>query len=569
MAVTRRVIEPRLRKIGVLGSVESAGEQAEVLAELASATDGDTLEVDFYDADWLAPGLIESLAQSLDRGVRLKIVTYHSLLGHSLMRLGFTVHQVTAKPANRPFAGCKAIAMGGSANSLSVILEIVAQLPLSDCVLFIAQHVSEDQPNLLDRLLQVRTNYRVLMPHHLVPIEPGTIYVAPPGHHMKVSQGLIYLTHDRKMQFARPSIDILFESLAHEYGDQALGILLCGYGRDGATGCAALKNVGGLVLVEAPDACADAKTMPEAAIEAGACSHIFRQAAIASVAAAAALGEQAAPNGELLDMFLNALWEQHNYDFRGYQRASLERRLRVLMSQFGLPGFCDFQLAVLSDSALFNRMVAEISVGVTSFFRHPEQFRALRNEVLPYLASFPILKVWSAGCATGEEAYSMAILLDEMGLLTNSRIFATDSNFYLLELAKSGLFPLPSLEASRENYLKSGGLESFDANFQCTTRYLCIRKQLLQNLIFYRHSLAVSAVFNEFQLIVCRNVMIYFDAELQHRIFDCFVRSLHRDGFLVLGPQDGLAHMASLHGFVPAATGSHIYRLTEGAQHGR
>jgi chemotaxis protein methyltransferase CheR len=569
MAVTLRVNQSRLRKIGILGRVESAEEQAEVLAEMALAAEGDTLEVDFYDADWLSPAVIAALAHCLDRNVQLKIVTYHSLLGHSLMRLGFSVRQVAAKRAERPFAGCKAIAMGGSANSLDMILEIIAQLPLSDCTIFIAQHIAEEHTNLLDKLLQVRTSYRVVMPHHLVPIEPGAIYIAPPGRHMKIAQGLIYLTQDRKAQFARPSIDLLFESLALEFGDKVLGILLCGYGKDGVAGCAALKNAGSVVLIEDPKSCADAKAMPEAAIQADAFSPVLRPSAIASIAVAATSGEQAAPSGKLLDMFLHAIWEHYNYDFRGYQRASLERRLKVLMSQFGMSGFCDFQLAVLSDPALFNRMVAEISVGVSSFFRHPEQFLALRREVLPYLASFPILKIWSAGCATGEEPYSMAILLDELGLLGNSRIFATDSNFYLLELAKSGLFPLSSLEASRENYLKSGGAGDFDANFDRSKHYLSIRKPLLQNLIFYRHSLAASAVFNEFQLIVCRNVMIYFDSELQHRILDCFVRSLHRDGFLVLGPQDGLAHMASLHGFVPIAAGLHIYRLTEGTAHAR
>jgi chemotaxis protein methyltransferase CheR len=569
MAVTLRVNQSRLRKIGILGHVESAEEQAEVLAEMALAIEGDTLEVDFYDADWLAPAVIAAMAQCLDRNVQLKIVTYHSLLGHSLMRLGFQVRQIAAQRAERPFAGCKAIAIGGSANSLDVILEIIPHLPLNNCILFIAQHVPEEHINLLDKLLQVRTDCRVVIPHHLVPAEPGTIYVAPPGRHMRIAQGLIYLTQDRKTQFARPSIDILFESLALEFGEKVLGILLCGYGQDGVAGCLALKNAGGVVLIEEPKSCGDAKAMPEAAIQADAFSLILRQPAIASIAAVAASGEQAAPNGELLDMFLNAIWEHYHHDFRGYQRASLERRLKALMSQFGISGFCDFQLAVLSDPALFNRMVAEISVGVSSFFRHPEQFLALRHEVLPYLASFPFLKVWSAGCSTGEEPYSMAILLDELGLLGNSRIFATDSNFYLLELAKGGLFPLSSLEASRENYLKSGGSGDFDAHFGSCRHYLSIRESLLGNLNFYRHSLAASAAFNEFQLIVCRNVMIYFDSELQHRILDCFVRSLHREGFLVLGPQDGLAHMASLHGFVPIAAGSHIYRLTEGAAHAR
>ena len=558
----------KLPRMGVLGTLESAPEQAELMAQLALAGSGDALQLDFYDADTLAPELIAALAGCLDRGVRLKIVAYHSLLGHCLLRLGLPVQQFVGPRPSAPQAPYQALALAGSANSLDKMLSIVGHLPLAEVAVFVAQHVAEDQVNLLDQLLQVRTAYRVLMPQHLVPVAPGTIYVAPPGHHMKVAHGLVYLTRDRKIEFARPSIDALFESLAGEYGERALAVLLCGFGQDGVAGCAALKKAGACVIVEDADDCAAARVLPAAARAAGAFDYVLKHAAIASVAAAAVGAAQAEPAGPLLDLFLDALWQQYGYDFRGYQRDSLTRRFKTLMGQFGTPVFCDFQRAVLSDPLLFERLVAEISVGVTGFFRHPEQFQLLREEVLPYLRSFPVIKLWSAGCATGEEAYSLAILLDELGLLEKSRLFATDLNHYLLALAKSALFPLATLDSSRDNYRKSGGQGAFDTHVDIGARYLSLKPRLRKNTLFYRHSLVDSGIFNEFQLIVCRNVLIYFDVDLQKKVLERFARSLHRDGFLLLGPQDGLSHLARLQGFEPHAQGSHLYRLREGFANG-
>jgi len=568
VAITLRSDKNRQRSLGILGRVAMAAEQDELLAELTLGGKGDSLELDFYDANTLSAPLIAALAQCLERGMNLRIVTYHCLLGHALLRLGFPVHQVGVKQEHVPIADCRALALAGSANSLTLILEIAARLPLAACALFIVQHVGEDQPPLLEKLVRERTAYRVRSPHHLEPVELGTIYIAPCAHHLKVMQGKIHLTEDAKVQYARPSIDILFESLALEYGEKVLAILSCGYGKDGVAGCVALERAGACVLVQSPEECGDATPMPDAAKDARAFRQVLHRSSIVSVAAAVMSGQQAGPSGELLEMFLEALWQQYSYDFRSYQRASLERRLRVLMNQFGLPGFCDFQLAIFSDPLLFDRMVAEISVRVTSFFRHPEQFHTLRTEVLPYLASFPVLKLWSAGCATGEEAYSLAILLEELGLLDKSRLFATDSNSYLLEIAHSGLYPSDVLDESAKNYRSSGGAKSFDSYVEPGNLYLTMQERMRQNTIFYHHSLVDSGVFNEFQLIVCRNVLIYFDSELQNKVLDCFVRSLHREGFLVLGPQDGVAILAREHGFVPISKGASIYRLGEGATYG-
>ena len=553
------------RRIGVLGHLDSAAERAELQGLIDPAAFPGPVHVDFYDADVLPPEVLAALARRLDAGAPLKLVAYHGLLVHSLIRLGLPAQQVATERQHAPLNGCQALALAGSANSLEKILEIVSHLPVAQVAVFVAQHVAEDQVNLLDQLLRVRTEYRVLMPQHLVPVVPGTLYVAPPGHHMKVAHGLVYLTRDPKIMYARPSIDALFESLAGEYGPRVVVALLCGFGADGVDGCAALRKAGACVIVEDPEDCQDARILPEGARQAGHFDHILKLPAITSLAAVAVQGEQGQPAGPLLELFLEGLWGQYGYDFRGYQRDSLERRLRNLISQFGLADFCGLQRAVFSDPVLFQRMVAELTVGVTEFFRHPEQFRALRQEVLPYLDSFPVIKVWSAGCATGEEPYSLAMLLEEMGLLAKTRLFATDLNHYLLDLAKSALYPLSVLPVSRSNYLLGGGSGAFDDFVDLLPRFLAVKGHLAKAPLIHQHSLVDGGVFNEFQLILCRYVMIYFDEATQRRILQRFARSMHPNGFLMLGPKDGLLHVARSEGFMPMAPDSHIYRFQERA----
>ncbi len=558
----------KLARIGVLGTLELRADQLKLVKLLQSTKTGVPHQLDFYDADSVPPDIISALADCLDRSVALKILSYHPLLTHNLMRLGIPAQQVNIKAPPAASQARKALALAGSANSLDKILHIIEALPLSQVSIFIVQHVMENQINLLDQLLRVRTQYQVVMPQHLMAVAAATIYVAPPGHHMKVAHGLIYLTRDGHVQYARPSIDVLFGSLASEYGADVMAVLLCGFGRDGVDGCGALKQTGACVIIEDGDDCGDACVLPQAAIESGQYEQIMKLPVITSVAAAAICSREESASGVHLTLFIEALWSRYSYDFRGYQPESLQRRVHNIMMQTGLPHFFDFQLALFSDQAIFERMLAEISVCVTAFFRHPEQCQLLREQVFPYLASFPLIKCWSAGCATGEEPYSLAILLDELGLLNRSRLFATDFNAYLIEIAKSGLYPVKLLETSQHNYHKSAGPARFDNFIEPESRYLRIKHHLIASTLFHLHSLVDEGIFNEFQLIICRNVMIYFKPELQQKILQRFARSLHRDGFLVLGPQDGLHHLAIAAGFIPYIKGSHIYRLNNGGLYG-
>jgi chemotaxis protein methyltransferase CheR len=561
----------KLSKVAVLGQLDQPGECEQLLGILAAyrtkfARHNTVLELDFYDAEQLPVEIIEAVSYLLAAPLPVKIVVYRDALAHTLARLGITFRKATSYPLLSPLAECKAVVMAGSAQSLDKILHIISCLPETEVVIFIAQHIREDQINLLDKLLKVVTHYRVVMPQHLMPVEVGTIYVAPPAHHLKVAHGLIYLTRDRKIQFARPSIDVLFESVAAEYGKHALAVLLCGFGQDGVKGCATLKAVGACVIIENGEECHEAAVLPNHARQAGHFDHSLSCAAIASVIAAAVSGAKAAPATRLQQLFLQAIKADYGYDLLGYHHDSLERRIKSMMISFGVSSFCDFQRLVLSDGKLFQRLISELSVSVTAFFRHPEQMKLLREEILPYLASFSLLKIWSAGCATGEEPYSLRFLLQELGLLEKSRIFATDINPYLLTLAKMRLFPLDELKTSRDNYSGSGGVLGFDRYITAYPHFFKITEQLGKPILFHRHSLTQDGVFNEFALIICRNVLIYFDAQTQQQVLRCFANSLHADGFLLLGSQDGLQNAARLAGFIPYKTGSHVYKLPAGGK---
>ncbi|GAB6041262.1 CheR family methyltransferase [Endothiovibrio diazotrophicus] len=547
-----------IRRIEVLGLLDQEEERS-ALAEAVHPSGWVRCEVSFYDARTLPAAAVDALAGVLWSGRALKIHAYHTYLAHFLLRLGLPAVTVPSHSMRDAQAATRAVVLGGSAESLDKIIHIVERLPLSDATVFIVQHVLEDEENHLDRLLRSRTDYTVVMPHHLMEIQPATIYIAPPGHHLKVAHGRVYLTRDRKVQYARPSLDVLFESVAHEYGEHAMAVLLCGFGQDGVKGMATLKAKGATVIVEESSDCVDAHVLPDHGRASGHYDHAFHRQEIAAFLAAALVGRERQPSSTLVDLLLEALYVRYGYDFRGYQRGTVERRLDKLARLRGNHDFFELVRELLAEPESFERLFLELSINVTAFFRHPHQFRLLRERVLPYLDSFPRVKIWSAGCSTGEEVYSLAVLLDELGMLEKSQIFATDINRYVLEEAKGGLFPREKLDEDRANYREGGG-ETNDVFLHDNGLYLEIEPRYRRHILFHHHSLAQDGVFNEFQLILCRNVMIYFHPRLQRRVTELFAKSLHRDGFLMLGPSDALPHDEGERYFTPYAEREKVYR---------
>jgi chemotaxis protein methyltransferase CheR len=241
---------------------------------------------------------------------------------------------------------------------------------------------------------------------------------------------------------------------------------------------------------------------------------------------------------EELEILLNDLVEQHGYDFTGYAHASMKRRINRLASLDKFPSFAELRFRLKNDESYLKRFVEEVSVNVTEMFRDPSFYKALRQEVLPVLATYPLIRIWHAGCATGEEVYSMAILLKELNLLHKSLLYATDISPSALDTARKGIFSLSQMRSYSENYVEAGGTSEFSKYYTANYDFAKMDDQLKKPMIFATHNLVSDHSFNEFQLILCRNVLIYFDKDLQNRVFRLFDDSLEKLGFLTLGAKE-------------------------------
>ncbi|MBU0676042.1 MAG: protein-glutamate O-methyltransferase CheR [Proteobacteria bacterium] len=241
-----------------------------------------------------------------------------------------------------------------------------------------------------------------------------------------------------------------------------------------------------------------------------------------------------------VELLLEAIFQRYGYDFRGYARASIRRRIKQFMEGSKIATISEMIPRVIHDESLFNEMVREFSITVTEMFRDPAMFLALRENVLPVLKSYPYIKIWHAGCATGEEAYSLTILIKEYGLAERATIFATDFNDHALSLAKTGIYDLNNAKQYSLNYQKAGGNGSFADYYHSRYDAMMMNNELKKKITFANHNLVVDQVFSETHLIFCRNVLIYFNRELQDRVLQLFHESLVHGGFLCLGTKESL-----------------------------
>jgi chemotaxis protein methyltransferase CheR len=240
------------------------------------------------------------------------------------------------------------------------------------------------------------------------------------------------------------------------------------------------------------------------------------------------------------DLLLEAIFRRYGYDFRNYARASMERRIRHGLQRLGCKQISELTRRILYEPEFFQELIDGFSITVTEMFRDPEVYAQLRTQVLPYLATYPFIKVWHAGCATGEEVYSLAILLAEEGILERTTIYATDFNETALHTAREGIYPIDRLQVYGDNYQKSGGRATLANYYHAQYDSVIMAKSLRKNITFARHNLVSDQVFGEMHLIICRNVMIYFNRDLQERVLTLFDDSLIGNGFLCLGSKESL-----------------------------
>ena len=261
-----------------------------------------------------------------------------------------------------------------------------------------------------------------------------------------------------------------------------------------------------------------------------------------------------------IQLLLEGVARFYGYDFRNYALASLKRRIGNMLRSEGVKTVSALQERVLHDAACLERFLVAMTVNVTAMFRDPHFYLAFMNKVVPMLRTYPFIRIWHAGCSTGEEVYSMAILLHEAGLYDRCRIYATDMNAVVLAEAKAGIFALNKMQEYTSNYLKAGGNQAFSQYYTAAYERAIFRPWLKEHITFSQHNLATDGSFNEFNVILCRNVMIYFNKELQARVHGLLYDSLTMFGVLGLGQAESLKFTPHEQQYAEIISGERLYR---------
>ncbi len=263
-----------------------------------------------------------------------------------------------------------------------------------------------------------------------------------------------------------------------------------------------------------------------------------------------------------MDLLLQAVYLKYGYDFRNYSKAHLKRRINQRIKLEGLTSVSELQHKVLWEKDFYRSFLQDLSINVTEMFRDPEFYQAFRKTVIPDLSTYAHIKVWHAGCSTGEEVYSLAIILKEENLLSRTRIYATDINKNVLDVAKQGIYNSKDMEAYAENYARAGGKAKLSDYYLSKYGSVIFDKSLAKNVVFADHNLVTDGVFAEVNLVFCRNVLIYFDKQLQNKVLKLFANSLGKRGFLCLGTKESIQFSDVVNQFENSDKKMKIYRKT-------
>ncbi len=281
-----------------------------------------------------------------------------------------------------------------------------------------------------------------------------------------------------------------------------------------------------------------------------------------SVEAPATYDEQQKLDLEALEIKLltEGIYHHYGFDFRDYSMPSLKRRVWKRVYAEGLSTVSGLLEAVLHDSSCMERLLLDLSINTTAMFRDPSFYLAFRRKIVPILRTYPFVRIWHAGCSTGEEVYSMAILLQEEGLYDRCRIYATDINETVLQRAKEGIFPLATMQENTSNYIAAGGTGTFSEYYTARYDYALFRPSLRENVVFAQHNLVTDASFNHFNVIFCRNVLIYFNNALQDRVQRLFLQSMEMFGILGLGKKETVRYSAVSDSYEEIDAEERLYR---------
>lgn len=459
----------------------------------------------------------------------------------------------------------KIIAVGSSAGGLQALQTFLEKLPLLDnTCLIVAQHTSPDHKSRLVSLLQKATKYVVVEAENDDLLTAGKVYVTPPNRNIEINSGQIYLSQPRAGIFPKPSVDILLESLAKHNCERKIAVILSGTGSDGAQGALALKEQGGIILIQDTDQ-AQHSGMPLASLQTGTVDAELPVEQIGPFIQDLFEGEDTLLSEqdttqeiiEVLDSFIDT-------DFSHYKRASVSRRLLKRVSEVGLDSLKEYLTYLKKTPSESKKLYESILIGVTSFFRDEEAFKLIGSELEQLVAKKtpddPI-RIWIPGCSTGEEVYSIAIIASEIcekhNRLEHLQIFGTDIDERAVRFARQGTYLKEALDGIKPALLEKYFYKQKD-QYQAD-------KGLRSRILFSRHDLISNAPFLRQDLISCRNLLIYFDQKLQRQVIPSFHYALNNGGVLFLGRSESIGSFAKL--FEPIDSKNKIYRRRSGGSH--
>ncbi|NWF66287.1 MAG: hypothetical protein HXX81_02345 [Campylobacterales bacterium] len=520
--------------------------------------EGKSYKIEFLSNITLQQGVVLYLAEIVQNPkYNIKIAIKHPFLSSYFHKLSIKHEKLSSLLTHKKISHelFDVILLSGSAGSYEYIMYILQNLPINKATIVIVQHIGEGSKH-LHEIIEIKTPYKATYINDGMVVMPKIVYIAPPNYQSIVEDGVFRLKKMGNVNFAEPSITVTMNSLASHYRDKFCAVLLCGYGADGTTSLKEVTDYGSKVVTIEPSLCHDSYMIVKHAIETGHVSFIFNPNELINYLKERVISEQ--KEEKIVKEFLDKLYEQYGYDFRDYQIQSLIRRINTCMDKVGIGDYEGFFDEVLNNKSTFTKLFFELSINVTQFIRQPNSYEYLKEHVLPYLNNYSHLKMWCAGVASGEEAYSLATLLDSKKMLEKSIIYATDFNPYILQIAKNGLYPKKQIDDVTLSSIEE--INHFKSLFSFLGEIAIVDKKLQKNVHFFTHNLTTDSSIGEFQLIICKNVLIYFNEKLQKKVLRLFYDSLSLDGYLVLGQSETIVDFETKKLFKLISSEAKIYQ---------
>jgi len=500
--------------------------------------DFDTWNLEFGRVYNVNIEVIETLYQSIKiQNKNIKIITHKSRLNRYLKGLGFnTKFNSLINQDVVHLSQIEVVLLGGSADSSSKIIEIVKNITLENLTFIIVQHVNKNRVGELDQILRRETNYRVLYAQNGKKIEKSTIYIAPSAHHLLLKEGYFHLDNSEKYNYSKPSISLSYASFSSFYKEKLLVIQECGYANDGVDKMGFLKSNNSKLIIQKIDEC-EAKPMITNALNLSIEDYIF---SLKEIILYIQIIDMKMTKKAWVEFLLDEIYKRYNYDFKPYHKDMIYRRVEMFMLKHRIKNIKDTIGVILFNRSAFKAFFLEVSINVTELFRHPFSFKLMSKFLQSSYKNSHTVKLWSAGCSSGQEVYSLAILLKSLKMLDKSLIYATDFNNIILEEAKNGVYPRAVYDLGKSNFEQIGLESNLDDYVDKNSNYIVINKEIKEKTLFFQHNLVEDSSFNEFDIIICKNVIIYFDVNLQEKVFKLFYDSLKFGGHLVLGESESI-----------------------------